>query len=158
GGTQWILVYAAWLALILPTPAAAALGGVARVAAGPDVPRFNLFWDTLRARWRLALVCFGISFVVTAALLWNVFFYATVSTGWLRFATILWLYGTLFWLSMHVYLVPLMLHIAEPRLFDLYRRAALIALGHPLYTLLLLVIVLVLGFLSVVFLPSYVLV
>lgn len=157
GASQSLLVVIAWLLLVLPTPASVALGGVARVAAGPDVPRFSLFWTTLRAYWRLGLVCCLISLAVAAALLGNLYFYAIYTSGWLRFVAVLWLYGALFWLSVHVYLVPLLVHLEEPRVVDLYRRAALIALGHPVYTLLLLGPVLVVGLVSIVFLPAYVL-
>jgi uncharacterized membrane protein YesL len=157
-GGQWLLAVIAWLLLLLPTPASIGLGGLAQVAAGPDVPRLRLFWATLRGQWRLGLKCMVLSVGVAAALLGNVYFYAVVSTGWLRFAAVLWLYGALFWLAMHVYLVPLLVHISEPRLIDLYRRAALIALGHPLYTLLMLVAVLIVGLVCIVFLPAYLLV
>ena len=95
--------------------------------------------------------------IVLLALVGNVIFYANVS-GWLRFASILWLYGTLFWLSLHIYLAPLMVHVAEPRLLDLYRRAAFIALGHAGYSMVLLLLSLVIGLVTVVFLPAYVLV
>jgi uncharacterized membrane protein YesL len=96
--------------------------------------------------------------VVLAALLWNVTFYVSADLGWLRFISILWMYGVLFWLSLHIYLVPLMVHVEQPRLFNLYKRAALVTLGHFGYTVLLLIPLLVLCFLSVLFLPVYVLV
>ena len=155
--TQWLLIGMAALLLLAPTPGGVALGGLARVAAGPDAPRFNAFWATLRARWRLSVVCSVVSIAIGAARVGNVVFYAMVP-GVLKFVTIIWLYGALFWLGMHVYFVPLLLHVAEPRPFDLYRRAALIALGHPLYTVLVLLLVLALGLISVVFLPAYVLI
>jgi uncharacterized membrane protein YesL len=155
---QSILVAIAWLLPFLPTPGNVALGALTRVAAGPDVPRLSQFRDGLRDRWRLALLCSLVSVVVLAGLVWNVTFYASVGTGWLQFVAILWLYAVLFWLSLHVYLVPLMLHIAEPRLFDLYRRATFIALGYIGYTLVLLIIMLLVALLAVVFLPVYVLV
>lgn len=156
GGAQTLLIVIAWLLLLLPTPASVALGAVARVAAGPDAPRLHLFWSALRARWRIALVCALVSCAIAAALLWNVAFYASVPSL-LRFVAILWLYAAVFWMGMHLYLVPLLLHVAEPRVFDLYRRAALITLGHPLYTLILLLAV-VLLLLTIVFLPAYILV
>jgi uncharacterized membrane protein YesL len=155
---QWLIGIVLWLMLYVPTPGNIALAGVARVAAGPDVPRLGLFRETLRTRWRLALQCCVLSLVVMAALIWNVFFYFTVGTGLLRLVSILWLYATLFWLAVHLYVGPLLVHVAEPRLLDIYRRSALVVLGHPGYTILLLVSVLALGFLSVVFLPVYVLI
>jgi uncharacterized membrane protein YesL len=157
GGPEWVLVLLAWLLLFLPHPGAIALGAVTSVAAGPDVPKLSLFWSTLREQWRIGLACFVISLVIAVALLANVYFYAVHTDGILRFATILWLYGALFWFAMHVYVVQLLVHVAEPRIFDIYRRAALIALGHPIYTVVLLLEIIVIGTLCVVFVPAYVL-
>jgi uncharacterized membrane protein YesL len=158
GIAQWLLVIIAWMLLFLPTPGNIALSGLALVAAGPDVPRMAQFRASLRAHWRLALRCLLLSLVVLVALLANVYFYAVLSNGWLRFISIVWLYGALFWLSLHLYLVPLLVYVSEPRLFDLYRRAAFVALGHPAYTIMLLLVLLIVGLVSVVFLPVYVLV
>ena len=157
GGVQTLLIAVAWLLLLLPTPASIALGGVARVAAGPDAPRLGVFWVALRAHWRVACLCSVISVVVSAALIWNIVFYLSVDSM-LRFVSILWLYGLVFWLGMHLYLVPLLLHVSEPRVVDLYRRSALVALGHPIYTLLLLLAIAVVGLISIIFLPAYILV
>jgi uncharacterized membrane protein YesL len=154
---SWLLVGIAWLMTLMPTPGNIALAGLTRVAAGPDAPQFAIFRATLRTRWRLALRCTLVSIVVLLALIGNVVFYASVA-GWLRFASILWLYGTLFWLSLHIYLAPLMVHVAEPSLPNLYKRAAFIALGHPGYSMLLLLVMLVVSFIAVVFLPAYVLI
>jgi len=157
-GPEWILVLIAWAILFIPTPGGTALAQVASVAAGPDVPKMSMFWETLRTKWRVSLVCFVISLLVACALLANVYFYAVFGTGLLRFFSIAWLYGALFWFSMHVYVAPLLVHIAEPRILDIYRRAALIALGHPIFTLLVLLEILILGSLALIFLPAYVLV
>ena len=156
--TQLLLLIVAGFMPFLPTPGNVALAGLTRVAAGPDVPRLWQFRDSLRSRWRLAVRCSAISLVVLAGLVWNVSFYANVGTGWLQLVSILWLYACLFWLSLHIYLVPLMVHVAEPRIFDLYRRATFIALGYFLYTFVLLVSLLVVAFVSVVFFPVYLLV
>ena len=158
GSVGWLLVGLAWLLLILPTPAAVALGALAREAAGPDVPRRAAFWDGLRARWRLGLACGAASLLVTLAIVFNIAFYATRTEGLLRLTTILWLYGLWFWFGIHVYLVPLLHHLQEPRLLDLYRRAALITLGQAVPSLLLVLLLLLVEALSVVFLPAYVLV
>jgi uncharacterized membrane protein YesL len=158
GQAQFLLVVIAWMLLFLPTPGNVALSGLALVAAGPDVPRMAQFRTSLRVHWRLALRCLLLSLVVLIALLANVYFYAVLSNGWLRFVSIVWLYGALFWLSLHLYLVPLLVYVSEPKLVDLYRRAAFVALGHPMYTIMLLLVLLVVGFVSVVFLPVYVLV
>ena len=158
GSVGWLLVGLAWLLLILPTPAGVALGALAREAVGPDVPRRAAFWDGLRARWRLGLACGAVSLLVTLAIVFNVAFYATRTEGLLRLTTILWLYGLWFWFGMHVYLVPLLHHLQEPRLLDLYRRAALITLGQAVPTLLLVLLILLFGAVTIVFLPAYALV
>lgn len=155
---QWLIGIVLWLLLFVPTPGNIALAGLTRVAAGPDVPRLEMFKTALRDHWRLALQCCVLSVVVMAALVWNVVFYYDVGTGLLRLVSILWAYAALFWLAVHIYVAPLLVHIAEPRLLDVFRRAALLAIGHPGYTIMLLVLLLGLGFLSVVFLPVYVLV
>jgi uncharacterized membrane protein YesL len=158
GSVGWLVVGLAWLLLLLPTPAGVALGALAREAAGPDVPRRTAFWDGLRARWRLGLACGLVSLLVTLAIAFNIAFYATRTEGLLRLTTILWLYGLWFWLGMHIYLVPLLHHVQEPRLLDLYRRAALITLGQAVPTLLLVLVLLLVGALAIVLLPAYVLV
>src|SRR5205814_1549958 len=108
----FLLVMIAWLMTLMPTPGNVALAGLTRVAAGPDAPSFSVFRATLRGHWKLALRCTLVSVVVLLALIGNVAFYASVS-GWARFASILWLYATLFWLNLHIYLAPLMVHIAQ---------------------------------------------
>jgi hypothetical protein len=157
-GVQWLVAVIAWLMPFLPTPGNIGLAGLTQVAAGPDVPRFVHFRESLRMHWRLALRASVISLIVLAALLWNVIFYFNIGGGWLQFVAILWLYAAVFWLSIHIYFVPLVVHVAEPRLFDLYRRAVFVAVGHAGYSLLLLLLLLIVGFAAVVFLPVYVLV
>jgi uncharacterized membrane protein YesL len=153
----WLLVGLACLLPSLPTPAGVALGALTREAAGPDAPRRQQFWEALRARWRLGFGCFGVSALLSLAILFNIDFYATRTDGWVRLVSIVWLYALFFWLGMHVYLVPLIHHVQQPRLLDLYRRAALITLGHPGQTLLLALVLLVVALVSIAFLPVYVL-
>ena len=158
-GTAPPLVLAAWLLLFLPTPGSVGLGAVAEVGAGLDAPRTRLlFWPAVRAHWRPATVMFVVSLIGTAVLLVNMYFYALSSSPWLRIASILWLYALLFWLGMQLYLVPLLLHLPDARLLDVYRRAALITLGHPISTLVLVIAVVIVGILCVILLPAYFLV
>jgi hypothetical protein len=154
---QWLVAVIAWLMPFLPTPGNIGLAGLTQIAAGPDVPRFVHFRQSLRKHWLLALRASVISLIVLGVLLWNVVFYFNLGSGPLQFVAILWLYAAVFWLSLHIYFVPLVVHVAEPRLFDLYRRAAFVAVGHAGYSLLLLLVLLVVSFAAVVFLPVYVL-
>ena len=147
----------ATLLVFMPTPGNVALGGLTLIAAGPDVPRFNAFRAALKTHWRLALRCSLVSVVILAVLVWNVTFYLGFGPGWPFLVTIIWLYATVFWLSLHIFFVPLMVHVSEPHAWDLYRRAAFISIGHPVYTVLLLVALLIITFAAVVFLPVYIL-
>jgi uncharacterized membrane protein YesL len=155
---QYLVAAIGMLMPFVPSPGNIALAGLTRVAAGPDVPRFFQFRQTLQTYWRLALRATGVSLLVSAALVWNLVFYASLGGSWLQFISILWVYALVFWLSVHIYLIPLTVHVGELRLFDLYRRSVFIALGHPIYTLVLLVPLVLLGLASVVFLPVYLLV
>jgi uncharacterized membrane protein YesL len=150
---------AGWLLLFLPTPASAGLGAVAAVGAGLDAPRTrSLFWPAVRRHWRRATALFVVSFLGTVLLLANLIFYWRVTTGWLQVASVLWLYALLFWLGMQLYLVPLLLHLEEPRLLDVYRRAALITLGHPFASLFLVIVVALAAVAGVLLIPVYLLV
>lgn len=158
--TQLLILLIGGLMPFLPTPGNIALAGLTRVAAGPDAPHLTHFTSALRSRWRLALRCSVLSVAVMVAVALNVAFYPLRFGlgGWALFVSIFWLYAGLFWLSLHIYLLPLAVHVAEPRVFDLYRRSAFVALGHPGYTLLLLLILLIFAFAAAVFLPVYLLV
>lgn len=146
---------AAWLLLLLPTPGGLALGELARVTAAQEAPRLGAFWQTLGRTWRLALVLFLVSVLGIVVLSVNLYFYLAQVRGWPRLLTIVWLYLLLFWLGMQLYLVPLSLRLSPPRIVDLYRRAALLTLGHAPYTLVLTAIIGLVGLLSVAFFPLY---
>jgi uncharacterized membrane protein YesL len=154
----WLIAVIALAVLFLPTPGNLALAHLTSVAAGPDVPRLSQFTAALERHWRLGLRCTAVSLVVFVALVWNVGFYLSIGSDWVRFISVLWLYAAVFWLTLHLYLPALAAHVAEPRVFDLYRRAALICLGHLGYSMLLLVGVLSLAVVSVAFVPLYLLV
>lgn len=134
GWLGWAAVVPALLLPQLPSPGSIGLGAMARVAAGGEAPHLSHFRAALRRAWRRGLLLWLIGFVVAALLGWNAAFYASMLTGWPRLATIPWAYALVFWLALQVYLVPLLLHLPEPRLPDLYRRAALLTLAHPFFT------------------------
>ncbi len=156
--SAFVVLVVGALVPFLPTPGNIALAALTHAAAGPDVPHFAVFVHALRRRWRLGVACSALSLAIFVALIWNISFYSTLGPGWPLFAVIFWFYATLLWASIHVYVLPLTAHVAEPRLLDLYRRAALIAIGHPGYTLPLLVLLLIVSIAAVAFLPVYVLV
>lgn len=92
--------------------------------------------------WRSWLV-FLVSLVGTAVLTINVLFYLNLDNI-LRYVTILWIYVLLIWLTAQVYVFPLLVVMEEPRVLVIYRNALLLALSQPLFTVLLLIIMVVL--------------
>jgi hypothetical protein len=155
--TPSLIAVTAFFITFLPTPGNIGLAGVTRVAASPDIPRIRLFAETLRTHLGIASRCTVVSVLVLVALLWNVAFYVNLGPGWPLLVTIIWLYATLFWLGIHLYLGPLLVHVAEPRVFDVYRRAAFVCIGHGGYTFVLLVLLLIVTAAAVLFTPIYLL-
>lgn len=131
----WPAFLAALLALLLPTPGAlvpAILSHrlaqpVEETGASPD-PKFA-------ATWRRALSLATVGYLVLVLLAGNLLFYTVVLGGWWGLVGILWGYALILWVSMHLYVAPLAVHLERPRLIDLYRQAAMLSLAHPLFTL-----------------------
>lgn len=157
-GLPWLIALIAVLLLVLPTPGNLALAHLTSVAAGPDLPRFRLFVDGLKQEWLAGLKMFGISLAILLALIWNIAFYLSVPSDWMRYISVIWVYVTAFWIGVQVYVVPFVAYRPETRLVDLYRRAALIALGHLGFTLVVVFGLLCIAVVAVAFAPIYVLV
>ena len=154
----WPFLLPAPLLVMLPSPGSIGLGALAAVIARHDSPPFEECLASVRRYWRRGLLLFAISAVGLAVLAGNLVFYASVAPGVLRFAAIVWLYALLFWLALQTYLVPLLLRVPGASVLDLYRRASLLTLGHPVLSLVLVVMLLVLAVLSLAALPAFVLV
>lgn len=139
-----------WLGHLLVVTAAPAMMGVNRVFNRPaNYKRVDssFFWEGARTEvWR-GWVLYLIMLVVPAALAFNVWFYAQAQ-GALRLFAIFWIW--LFFMSFLVtqYLFPLFWQQDEPSLRLTLRNAVILALRHPLYSLLMALfelVVLVLG-------------
>ncbi len=151
------LLVAALLLVFLPTPGSVALGDLARVTASREAPTLALFWRALARTWPLGLRLFALSVSGFALLAANFYFYATVASGPAQLLAILWIYAFLFWLGMQVWIVPLAYRISRPRAFDLYRRSAMLTLGHMPFTFALVLVILAFAAASAILLPLYVL-
>lgn len=131
----WPLLLAAASVLMLPTPGAVALGGLARTSTAGETPAWPGLRVALRGSWSLGLRLWAVGFV-GAILLWaNLTFYASAFEGWPRLTSIVWGYALLAWLGVQVWLVPLYLRGRRASLVGLYRRAGALALGFPFLTL-----------------------
>jgi uncharacterized membrane protein YesL len=144
----------ALLVLLLPNPAAGGLYGLAAVIEEGESPQFSSYWEALRAYWRRGLALFAIGLGGVLLSLFNLTFYLN-SGGWLALLSILWLYGLVFWLCLQQYLFPLLVYSSDKRLWRLYQKATYLTLGHPLFSLVLLVVAVLFVLLSTLALPLF---
>jgi uncharacterized membrane protein YesL len=155
-GAGWILLRSNgpwWLAplLAIPTgPASAALANAARRAARDLHVDRTFYLEGLRGYWRQALALSAISMAILSLLLLNVAFYSSRTVALLWILTFLWVYLSLFWIGVQLYLYPVLVGLEVPTLSGTLRMAAAMALANPLFSILLLVLAAVLTGISVV--------
>lgn len=141
-----------WLCALVIVPLPPASAGLAYLATEIAHER--------RIEWRMAVEgarlyfwrswqVFLVALAGTAVLVINVVFYLNIENI-LRYLTILWIYVLLIWLSALVYVFPLLVAMEEPRILLIYRNALLLALSQPLFTIILLVVLVLLTAISVV--------
>lgn len=108
----------------------------------------SFFWEGLRQHigrgWLMMLITLG----APAAVIFNIWFYAN-SQGYLRVIGVAWLWMLLLVLMISQYFIPLFWQQDEPSIKLALRNATILALKHPLYTLLILLFQVVLLALSV---------
>jgi len=160
----WPLMLAGFVLLAVPSPLAVGVYALAREIVRGETPEFGLFWVAVRRWWRRGLAMFGIGGAVLVALVFNTAFYLQVTQGWLQAVSLLWLYAILYWMTLQTYLIPLLLTSeadgedrgpAVAPLPALYRRAAILALANPVFSLVLLLGTVVVMVLSAIAVPVY---
>lgn len=139
-----------WLSVLLIIPGPPATAGLYYLAHRIVHERrveFSFFWEEAKQSfgksWQLA----GVNLLGLIIVLVNFNFYLRLNNA-LRYAAILWLYLLLLWLAMQIYLFPLLFEMEEPRLGWILRNAVLLPLIRPGYTLLLLILLIAVTFLS----------
>lgn len=143
------------LALLLPNPASLGLHTIASVMSRRDAPTWAQLVTGLRGNLGLGLTLFAIGLTVTVVLTINLLFYLRAESQPLRLVAILFLYLLLYWLAMQLYVGPLVVQVGERRLLALYRRAAMLVLAQPIYTLLLLIALLAMLLICLIVVPLY---
>jgi uncharacterized membrane protein YesL len=143
------------LLLLVPNPASF---GVYRLAVGmqrKQSPRWAEFWSAVREHvWLgLGLYLAGVSGVIVLS--GAAIFYLRSEQLTLQALGLVYLYLGLSWLAMQLYLGPLVVLLNERRPLALYRRAALLVLAHPIYSLTFLLAVASLMLLCLVAVPLY---
>ena len=142
-----------WLMPLLAIPAGPATAGLANVARRSarelHVNR-SFFFDGLRTYWRQALALSAISMGGLSLLLLNLLFYLTRMSGLLQMVAILWLYLIILWMSMQVYLYPVLVGLEEPSVWAALRTSLVLVLANPLFSIILVLLAILLTGISIV--------
>lgn len=133
-GPALLLMLTTFLALLVPNPASLGIYRLAAVLRRKDTPPFREFWNAALSSLGLGFVLYAIGLLGVLILSVNLVFYLFQPLP-LKGLMVLWA-GLLFvWLALQLYLGPLVMLLGERRILALYRRAALLVLGHPFFVL-----------------------
>jgi uncharacterized membrane protein YesL len=155
GGLLLPMTLAGFVLLVVPNPASLGLHCLAVRMHRKDSPPWSDFWDGLRANLGLGLKLYAIGTFGLVVLLVNTAFYLLLQQGPLQFLGVVWLYVGLFWIAIQLYLGPLVVLMGERHLPALYRRAALLVVGQPIYSLLYLFWIMILMLIAPLVPPLY---
>jgi len=140
------LAVVAPVTLLLMLPAAPVTTGIQkatnRIANYLRVDN-SFFWEGTRQYIGRGFLLFAINLLVPAAIIFNIWFYFN-SQGWLPIIGVAWIWLLLLWLLMGQYTFPLFWQQDSPDLKLVLRNSALLAVRHPLYSLLMLLFQIVL--------------
>ncbi|MFN8489818.1 MAG: hypothetical protein U0350_19690 [Caldilineaceae bacterium] len=103
----------------------------------------SFFWEGTRQYIGKGFLLFAINLLAPAAIIFNIWFYFN-SQGWLPIIGVAWIWLLLLWLLMGQYTFPLFWQQDSPDLKLVLRNSALLAVRHPLYSLLMLLFQIVL--------------
>jgi uncharacterized membrane protein YesL len=148
GGGLFTLALAP-LAGILMGPAQAGMATAARRASRDLHVDRSFYWEGFRTHWKQALAVNGISMVILSLLLLNMIFYA-YQPGMIAFLAIVFAYLSLFWLSVQLYIFPVLIGLKEPTVWATLKTATILAFGNPLFSIILLLVAVALTVLSIV--------
>lgn len=118
---------------------------------------FELFWQGFRQYFGKAWALGAINLVVTILLIVNILFYLN-QPSWLFYLTILWIYLIIIWLGVLTYVFPLAIEQEDKSIKLIYRNAVLLAVGRPLFTLVIALVQLLLLGISIALSPLLLLV
>ena len=147
GGPWWLMP----LLAIPAGPATAALAHLARRAARELRVDRSYFWEGFRLYWKKALALNAIGMAGLSMLLLNVLFYASQENALLQALTALWLYLAVAWLSILLYLFPVLVGLEAPTIINVLRTCAALAFANPLFSILLVLMAFLLTALNIAF-------
>jgi hypothetical protein len=132
-------------ALILVSPATAALYGMAHDLVRGKPIQFSQFWSGLRLYRGLSWKVTGVLYLSGLILVVDVVFYLRAHQLVFSVIGVLGAWALLFWLALQVYVYPLMIAQEDKRIIGIFKNAAMLTLAFPFFAL---------GILLVTFLAS----
>lgn len=108
----------------------------------------SFFWEALRLYTGRVWLLFVLSLIIPVAILFNIWFYFN-SQGWLPIIGVAWLWLLLLSFMVNQYFFPLFWQQDEPNIRLILRNSLLLAVRHPLYSILLLLFQLLLLVVSI---------
>ena len=145
----WPLLPLTVLLIIGPNPFAAGLHCYASQLVHDERVEFSLFWAGLRTYWKRSTLLCLIGVLATFILMGNIGFYMSRGSQVLTIVGIVFIYLLYFWLSLQIYVQPLLVEQENKSLQLIYRNAAVLAAGSPFVTFVLMIFIglfVVLGF------------
>lgn len=140
-----------WIGTMLILPAAPVTLGMHQVAnrmANYRRVDSSMFWEAARSNIRRGWSLYLLNLLIPVIIIVSIYFYFNIS-GWFSLLAFVCLWLLLFVLMIGQYLFPLFWQQDEPDIRLMIRNATLLALQHPLYTLLMLFFQLILIVISV---------
>jgi len=133
------------LAVLLMAPANAGLYTVAQRVTEGRVVSWRLFFEGFREYLVLSWQVYGVWTLGLVLILSNMSFYARMGSNLGSFLLILFLYILLVWVGLLIYIGPLMLLQSDKRIRVIARNAVFMVFGRPVFTLITLVLMALLG-------------
>jgi len=133
------------LAVLLMAPANAGLYTVAQRVTEGRVVSWRLFFEGFREYLMLSWQVYGIWTLGLILILSNMSFYARMGSNLGSFLLILFVYFLLVWVGLLIYIGPLMLLQSDKRIRVIARNAVFMVFGRPVFTLITLVLMALLG-------------
>jgi len=137
------------LFMLAPNPATAGIYYVTHRIARERRVYFSDFIQGLKRYFFKSLLLLFANLLISALLLTNILFYTLQPpTPILRYTAIIWLYGLFLWVEMQLYGLPLLIEQSNKSILLVLRNAVLLVMSDPLYTTILLVLLLGMSLLS----------
>ena len=147
-----IVIAVVLVALIPAAPATAALYVVAhRVVRGQGI-KLAQFWEGLRTYLSPGLKLGALIALSGAILAFDLYFYLNAEQLVFRVIGLVGLWALVFWLTLQVYIFPLLVHQEDKRLRAVVKNAATLTLAYPFFSLGILIVALAATAISVLLL------